>query len=171
MEIEPDRFACSWCARPFRRRFLVGRKPVYCAQTCRQRAYEARRRGALVRSHPRPTPVPPRRAPPAYEAGRRLTLVHALRPDGFPTRYNARPTLCGAWAQPIRPPFGYPPGRGRNCRTCQRVAHQHPPERAIDPSRDLAIVTTLIGRLRTRDHQPPPLDAITDVVAYCWPGG
>ena len=96
METQPDRYVCSWCACAFRRRFLAGRKPVYCRRTCRQRAYEARRRGALVPQHPRPTPLPPRRDPPAYEAGRRGLLTHALRPDGYPGRYNARQTLCGA---------------------------------------------------------------------------
>lgn len=167
METEPDRFACSWCAHRFARRHLVGRKPVYCGRSCRQRAYEARRRGALVPEHPRPTPVPPLRDAPAYEAGRRLRLVHALRPDGFPTRYNARPTLCGAWAHAIRRPFGHPPERGRSCRTCERVAGAHPPTRAIDPGRDLAIVTALVGRLRTREPTLP--QPVHDLVAFCWP--
>lgn len=169
MEFEPDRYACSWCARPFARRHLAGRKPVYCARSCRQRAYEARRRGALVPHHPRPTPIPARRAPPAYEAGRRKDLLHALRTDGFPNRLNARPTLCGAWAQPIRPPFGHPPGYGRTCRTCQTVAHLHPPAHAVQPSRDLAIVTTLVGRLRAHSPDRPPNEAVDDLINFCWP--
>jgi hypothetical protein len=101
-----------------------------------------------------------------------MSLVHALRPDGYPGRYNARPTLCGAWAQPIRPPFGYPPSRGRNCITCQGVAHRHPPHRAVDSGRDLAIVTTLVGRLRARSPDGrPAAEALQDLVAYCWPAG
>jgi hypothetical protein len=169
MEIGLNHFACGWCARTFRRRVLIGRKPVYCARACRQRAYEARRRAALVPLHPRPTPIPPRRDPPAYEAGRHGGLVHALRHDGYPGRYNARPTLCGAWAQHIRPPFGRPPGWGRNCRTCEDVAHLHPPRHAVDPPRDLAIVTALTGRLRARSGSTPgPLD---DLLRFCWPNG
>ncbi|WP_420082951.1 hypothetical protein ACN6AT_39260 (plasmid) [Streptomyces sp. JL4002] len=34
---------CDWCGEPFRPPKATGRKPRYCRQSCRQRAYEARR--------------------------------------------------------------------------------------------------------------------------------
>jgi hypothetical protein len=46
MENTDGTFTCHWCANPFVRRYLTGRKPHYRTATCRQRAYEHRRRGA-----------------------------------------------------------------------------------------------------------------------------
>ncbi|MFJ3638039.1 hypothetical protein [Streptomyces sp. NPDC090112] len=34
---------CDWCGQTFRPPKATGRKPRYCRQSCRQRAYEARR--------------------------------------------------------------------------------------------------------------------------------
>jgi hypothetical protein len=35
---------CAWCRRPLPHRKATGRPRVYCRQSCRQRAFEARRR-------------------------------------------------------------------------------------------------------------------------------
>jgi len=42
-----ERSRCEWCSRPLPERPAdrVGRKPKYCRRSCRQRAFEARRRG------------------------------------------------------------------------------------------------------------------------------
>ena len=34
---------CAWCGESFRPPKPTGRRPIYCAQTCRQKAYEAER--------------------------------------------------------------------------------------------------------------------------------
>src|SRR5262245_35483304 len=54
MQITHTRFACEWCGIEFGRRSLFGRRPLYCTQTCRQRAYEERRRGASYGGLPKP---------------------------------------------------------------------------------------------------------------------
>jgi hypothetical protein len=40
---------CAWCQRGFRTASRTGRLPQYCKRSCRQRAYEARRRAAELR--------------------------------------------------------------------------------------------------------------------------
>ena len=42
-----ERTRCGWCSRalPERPATAIGRKPIYCRRSCRQRAFEARRRG------------------------------------------------------------------------------------------------------------------------------
>jgi len=35
---------CEWCRKPLGARNVSGRKRVYCSQSCRQRAYQARKR-------------------------------------------------------------------------------------------------------------------------------
>jgi hypothetical protein len=167
MELSPNRFACQWCAHHFVRPHPTGRKPVYCARACRQRAYEARRRAALVTGYPQPPPMHRSAAPAAYEGGRNGRLLHALRPDGFPARNGYRPGLCGAWAHPVRPSFTYNPLNGPTCRTCSHIADRHPPSRAVDPARDVAVLTTLAGRLRPEIGRLP--SAVAQLVAYCWP--
>jgi hypothetical protein len=37
---------CGWCGRGFAAASAVGRLPTYCKRSCRQRAFEARRRSA-----------------------------------------------------------------------------------------------------------------------------
>lgn len=39
---------CSWCRRPIRDAATTGRPRRYCRRSCRQRAFEARRRAAEV---------------------------------------------------------------------------------------------------------------------------
>jgi hypothetical protein len=44
---EREGTACRWCGRPIARpRAATGRPATYCRRSCRQRAYEARRRAA-----------------------------------------------------------------------------------------------------------------------------
>jgi hypothetical protein len=169
MQIELGLYVCQWCAHRFPRRHHLGRKPVYCGRTCRQRAYEARRRAALVAGHPRLPPIHRSRAAPAYEGGRNGPLIHALRPDGFPARNGYRQGLCGAWAHAIRPTFGYVRQPDRNSRSCSAIAQRYPPVRAVDPARDVAVLTTLVGRLRPELADLP--SAVGHLVEYCWPGG
>ena len=42
---QPDTRRCRWCGRPFAFAAGPGRPPLYCRRSCRQRDYEARRRG------------------------------------------------------------------------------------------------------------------------------
>jgi hypothetical protein len=149
MENPDGTFTCHWCASSCARRYLTGRKPHYCNASCRQRAYEHRRRGAQYPGYPFPATVPtPRRPPLQFEAGRYYRLRHALRPAGLPDQRGHRPTLCGAWALATRPRFGDPlDSRARYCATCQTIAEQHPPPRSVDPSTDLAVVTHQVTRL------------------------
>ena len=172
METDVDQFICLWCGTTFQRRYLVGRKPCYCHRSCRQRAYEARRRAALVAAHPQARPAIPRRPrPPHYEAGRRRHIVHALRPDGLPDPFGRRITLCGTYAAGIRPPYGplYEHGR-RHCRTCDRIVGGHPPPRPIDPPRDLAVLTNLARRLQADLLTGADTDSTAAaIVAFCWP--
>src|SRR5258706_5728759 len=42
------RARCRWCGRGFDRRDGPGRPQQYCRRSCRQRDYEARRRGAEI---------------------------------------------------------------------------------------------------------------------------
>jgi hypothetical protein len=163
MELETrNQFACLWCSQTFARRHLNGRKPHYCSATCRQRAYEERRRGARFPTHAKPLIPPQSRVRPRhYESGRNYGVRHALRPAGLPDRHGRRPTLCGAWASHARVPFGASTGLAEHlCRTCSAVAHRHPPSRALDPPTDLAVLTHLIRRLEpTAEH--------ADLFTYC----
>jgi hypothetical protein len=137
-----DRLHCARCGIVFPRRHLSGRRPIYCGRTCRQRAYEARRRAAYHLHLLLPL-EPPRRTDPRtllYEAGRRNGVRHALRPDQPPTSDHRRQTLCGThlWSMSTRR-FGSPlPGLGRDCKTCAAVATAHPLAQPLDPSPDLA---------------------------------
>jgi hypothetical protein len=171
METESGLFVCLWCGTAFGRRRLSGRKPCYCDRSCRQRAYEARRRGAICAGHPHAPPATPhQKQTPRYEAGRRLGITHALRPDGLPDPRGRRVTLCGTYSSAIRPPFGALDVTRDICRTCDRIAEQHPPPRQIDPPRDVAVLTNLARRLQADlvTHSPtaPTAGAI---VRFCWP--
>jgi hypothetical protein len=174
METTRDHFTCLWCGTAFLRRHPCGRKPCYCTHTCRQRAYEARRRG--LHDPGRPAAAPPSRSSTlptrrSYEAGRRYHLRHALRPDGLPDPAGRRVTLCGTYAAPIRPPFDLPDrSPHRHCHVCLGIAARHPPPRTIEPSRDLATLTNLASRLRADlvtgvDLRPTAVALVT----YCWP--
>ncbi|MFN0089755.1 MAG: hypothetical protein ACKVWR_05710 [Acidimicrobiales bacterium] len=165
MEIAKNTFACRWCATVFPRRVLCGRKPHYCGRSCRQRAYEHRRRGRAEHGRPRPTLVEPlrgmRRAP-AYEAGVHLGPRHALRVDGIADRRRLRPTLCGALARPV--PYPFSPVDHTACRTCRRVAERFPAPRELQVSNDLALVTALFAHFRRERARPRrrPLAALVD---------
>ncbi|MFN0028707.1 MAG: hypothetical protein ACKV2O_16225 [Acidimicrobiales bacterium] len=148
MELAYRVFGCERCGREFEPKAL-GRRPLYCSRTCRQRAYEARRRAAV---HHRlltptltpvlPSGVPSRRppVPPRYEGGRNRKILHALRPDGPANHNGERPTLCGTYClpHPGRRYFGDPQSHQRPCRTCDEVTGRFPLTHPIDPSADLS---------------------------------
>ena len=122
---------------------------MYCNHTCRQRAYENRRRGASAVGLPKPT-VAERSAPKfkRYQAGsggEYLQTVHALRPDGAADHIGFRPTMCGAYVKPSFRPFYE--GYGRNCETCDMVVSRFPPERNIDPLADVGTATAFLRML------------------------
>lgn len=154
MRLANDVFGCEHCGREFERRFRRGRHPHYCSRTCRQRAYEARRRGAYVLGLPQaplPRPSVSRTYRPAYETGLRYPLRHALRPDGAPDARNLRPTLCGTRAATSPAPFEPWFGRahiGRPCRICVRLARRFPVATPPSAAADLARARHLVGRLR-----------------------
>jgi hypothetical protein len=144
-----DRIQCARCGIVFPRRHRTGRRPIYCSHTCRQRAYEARRRAAY--HHHLGTPAPPRPTNPFttfYEAGRRGGIRHALRPDQPVNLDRRRQTLCGTHVWTLsRHRFGVAnPPLGRDCRTCSAIAAAYPLTRPVDPSPDLAeIKHVLLG--------------------------
>jgi hypothetical protein len=140
---------------------MRGRRPLYCRRTCRQRAYEERRRGAFALGLPRPAVFERLHPDPKlYQAGKGgeyLHVAHALRPDGCADRIGFRPTLCGTRVSPTNRPF-YPRAAlgNQNCHTCVRVAEQFPLERRIDPLSDIGTATALIGMLRATRSAPEP---------------
>lgn len=158
METKRGTFACERCAKSFTP-LARGRKPLYCSHTCRQRAYEARRRGALQHHLPAsaelafiaPRSMPARLGPdPRYESGRHRQVVHALRPDGPADADHRRPTLCGALTRPdlAHRYFGDPRHGRPACRTCRVVAERFPPLQPIDPPADLSRVKHLLTGAR-----------------------
>ncbi|MFN0029964.1 MAG: hypothetical protein ACKV2O_22650 [Acidimicrobiales bacterium] len=156
MEILQRVFACERCGHEFEPKPL-GRRPLYCGRTCRQRAYEARCRAAFHHRLLAPTLTPalppeiiPRQPPPPprYESGRHRHLTHALRPDGPANANGERPTICGTYAVPklSRWQFGDPRDHHRpQCRTCQAVARRYPPVRVIDPPADLSHIKHILA--------------------------
>ena len=152
MELEHNHFACVWCGHHFQRRSYTGRKPHYCSATCRQRAYEARRRGYLEPSRPAPPPLQPIERP-AYQAAvaRGFQMSHAVRPAGFTDKRRRLLTLCGTWARPLPHAFRSHNAIGRPCLTCSSIATAHPPLRPFNPVFDLAALRALAARLK------PPL--------------
>ena len=148
MQVTEFEFICEWCGRDFARRHPRGRRPLYCARVCRQRAYEERRRGAFVLGLPAPTMFERLHPDPKlYQAGmggEYLHISHALRPDGCADNIGFRPSLCGARVNPTpRPFYSHRPISGRKtCGTCARVAEQFPLQRRIDPLSDIGTATS-----------------------------
>jgi hypothetical protein len=170
-----NHFVCEWCEREFPRAHLRGRFPHYCGRTCRQRAYESRRRGAFVLGLPRaplPRPELNRARRVSYETGKRGATRHALRPEGAPDEYGLRPTLCGtrAWVARIgfEPWLSVPAGQ-RACLTCWGIAERYPAAAPLDVSNDLARARNVLRRLRAcvaTDPAPHTLRAaVADALA------
>ena len=160
MQLTEFKFRCEWCGIDFSRRHAHGRRPLYCKRTCRQRAYEERRRGAFALGLPKATMFELLHPDPKlYQAGmggEYQHVTHALRPDGYADTIGFRPTLCGTRVKPSNRPF-YPVislSCTRNCVTCTRVANQFPLERRIDPLSDIGTATAMIGMLRAARGSP-----------------
>lgn len=174
MQLNDSEFACEWCGNQFVRRYPRGRCPLYCARTCRQRAFEHRRRGACVIGLPKPTMVQRLHdKPKRYQAGmggKYLHISHALRPDGTADRIGFRPSMCGAYVKPTpRPFFVNASPSYNNCATCEWIAERFPPERNIDPVADVGTATSLIGTLRAARHAPEAeLRAQVDQLLACF---
>jgi hypothetical protein len=157
MQLSEFDFVCEWCGKPFIRPHMRGRRPLYCTRTCRQRAYEDRRRGACRLGLPKPT-VPQwlHPEPTRYQAGiggPYLNVTHAMRPDGPADCTGFRPTLCGAVVKPSPRSF-YENDTRRNCETCTRVAQRFKLPRRIEPISDIGTATSLFGRLRAARFAP-----------------
>ncbi len=171
MRLIRDQFVCEYCNTDFRRAHRRGRHPHYCGRTCRQRAYEARRRGAYVLGLPR-APLP-RREPSrtwrhAYETGKNVMVRHALRPDGVADLTGARPTLCGtrAWVTTVAfEPWLRVPAGHHAYDTCWAIAERFPATSVVDVSNDLARARHVVGRLRAVVATSPPPDDVRAAVA------
>lgn len=149
MELQRNVFSCERCRSAFPRRCRSGRKPLYCSVSCRQRAYEARRRGALQIGLPAPPPRWPKSPKsPGYVGGHgpRRKIHHALRPSGVPNGRRLA-TLCGTWAFDSGYRFGLPQRRAKTCQTCSRIAQLGPVPRWIDSHLELPAVSALAARL------------------------
>ncbi|MDH4146469.1 MAG: hypothetical protein OEY23_15010, partial [Acidimicrobiia bacterium] len=134
-----NHFTCLWCSEQFKRRRPIGRKPHYCSASCRQRAYEARRRQLHRAGFPQPAPptstgfpgadLHPRHVP-GYGMARRGRIAHAQRPESFPDGRGFLATLCGAWASPTTRTWAQflatPSEMARPCKTCSRIAAAFP---------------------------------------------
>jgi hypothetical protein len=175
MQLSEVEFACEWCGNHFVRRHQRGRHPLYCTRSCRQRAYEERRRGAYTLGLPKATMVDwLHPTPKHYQAGmggQYLTIAHALRPDGAADRIGWRPALCGARVRPANRPFYVqgPLSGNRNCETCTSVAHRFPPQHRIEPLSDIGTVLAMIARLRAARPAPEPtVRALVDQLLACF---
>ncbi len=165
MQLDHGTFRCDHCARHFVRPNPYGRKPSYCTRTCRQRAYEARRRLQLRVGVPPVDLVPSGRdRPNRYESGISRGRHHRLRTEGVPDRRRFRPTLCGTYALPL--PSTARTSHLHRCRTCEAVIRRHPPTHHHDPSTDVAVLRTLVGRLR---HPGEDVGGVVDqLLGYCF---
>jgi hypothetical protein len=163
MQITEFGFVCEWCGVDFIRPHLRGRRPLYCKRTCRQRAYEERRRGAFALGLPKATYCELLHPEPKlYQAGmggEYQHVAHALRPDGCGDNIGFRPSLCGARVNPSSRPFfpGMKRSGRRNCVTCTDVANRFPLERRIEPIIDIGTATAFMGMLRATRGAPEPV--------------
>ena len=163
MQITEFGFRCEWCDSDFIRPHERGRRPLYCKRTCRQRAFEERRRGAFALGLPKAAVFERLHPDPKhYQAGTGgayKEVVHALRPDGCADNIGFRPALCWSRVKPSNRDFyiGFPLSCRRNCATCTRVAGQFPHERRINPLSDIGTATALIGMLRAARRAPEPV--------------
>lgn len=171
MEIDRNVFTCNWCGTTFPRRHWTGRKPHYCTVTCRQRAYEDRRRGAHRADLPARWVAPDhRQSPRRYEVGHTRRRAHALRPFGPIDRHGRRTTLCGAAAYTTRLRFvATDPRRPLRCQTCVRIERDFPPDRHVDPPIDIAVAGGLVQSLRWAHRHAPAEDlhrSVGDLLAF-----
>lgn len=167
MHHERGVYHCDHCGDRFPRANLCGRKPHYCSRTCRQRSYESRRRLLLRVGRPVTDLVPVQpmsRRPPRYESASSRGRGHLLRTEGMPDRRRFRPTLCGTYARPL--PANANPNTLPACRTCAGVARRHPPMHFHHPATDVAVLRSLVARLRHPDEDISSL--VDQLLGYCF---
>jgi hypothetical protein len=149
--------ACAWCATEFVVVRKSGRPRLYCAQVCRQRAYE-HRHGFC---HERPVRVLPglvhaeRRPGSGYERGGfgfGGSRVHAMRTSVRPEG-RLRETLCGLLVAPLAGQ-GFTPVHPRACKVCCRVAARNPLQRAVSPSNELSRLRALLDEIAEERLDP-----------------
>lgn len=152
-EVRPTHRACAWCAAEFAVVVRPGRPRLYCAQACRQRAYE-HRHGFV---HERTV-----RALPGQFRGQTWTgsgyeqggfsigrqRVHALRTSVRPEG-RRRETVCGALAAPA-PGRHFNLGAPRACKTCAKIVRAHPLHHGVNPSNELANLRALLAEAGER---------------------
>jgi hypothetical protein len=165
----PSSRACAWCSTSFYVPYRPGRPRIYCAASCRQRAYE-RRRGLAVLPPPDRL-IMTKNGPlghlpnlfPGYERGQGWSLegrAHAMRPSGIAERGERRLTLCGVLARPVSRSFhGTAPD---SCLTCVRVEKARPSARAVRPSTDLAALRSLLDVAAIEVSRRPSRRSKTD---------
>ena len=166
MEISHNVFSCERCRSTFPRRSRTGRKPLYCGQVCRQRSYEARRRGALEIGFPAPPARWPKSPwPDGYWGGYgpRRKVHHALRLDAVPNGRRLA-TLCGTWGFDSGRPFGFPLKTAKTCRTCTYVASLKPTPPWRDAHLELPAMNAMAARLIAPLHAKDDL-ALRQVAA------
>ena len=148
----PTHRARSWCAREFEVVRRPGRPRLYCAQSCRQRAYEHRHGFEHERTV---RPLPGQVAGETWSGtGYERTMtglfdghgkVHALRTSVRPEG-RRRETLCGLLAPPLTGQHFNALHR-RACATCTAVAAATPLRYGVASSNELARLRALLDEV------------------------
>ncbi|MFD7734047.1 hypothetical protein ACFV6F_27165 [Kitasatospora phosalacinea] len=117
----PETPPCIWCGKPVPEAGRRGTRPKYCGQSCRQRAYEARRErrhtAAALGLSAGPAPESVERAESAAAAladAARVLLEIACTPDGLPaTAVLSAAESTGILEALLRVVTGRPPAAGK----------------------------------------------------------
>jgi hypothetical protein len=148
---------CSWCDAPIAVERRAGRPRLYCAASCRQRAYEHRHGFLHVRTA-RPLPGQSgndRWSGTGYERGGPALLAsraHALRPAARPQGHR-RETLCGLLALPL-PGQHFKVRHPQACESCVQITHRHPLQFGINTGAELARLRSVIVDVAERRVSP-----------------
>jgi hypothetical protein len=143
----PTHPACAWCAAEIPVVIRPGRPRLYCAQPCRQRAYE-HRHGFIHQRTVRTLPGQHRGqtwTASGYEQGGfsiGRNRIHALRTSVRPEG-RRRETVCGVLAAPV-PGRHFNAGSPRACRSCAKIVRATPLHYGISPSNELANLRALL---------------------------
>jgi hypothetical protein len=161
-ETDPKYRACSWCATEFAVVRRPGRPRLYCAQACRQRAYE-HRHGFCHERTVRPLPGQVKGdvwAGTGYERGGSIApfgQTHAMRTSVRPEG-RRRETLCGLLVRPITGQY-FTAFHPRACRSCTSITDSTPLRYGISPSNELSRLRSLLDDMA--EARVPPKDAIS----------